>query len=110
MIFDKIRDEYAFGYDDVKMTVEVLIPSSQVRLCNLVKFASTLMPYFLVFITVVPCTVQWSVGLQLCEGLEVFSVVVSITVSCTVQWSVRLLLFEGRGVTSKFLKALALQS
>ncbi|XP_018024593.1 insulin-like growth factor 2 mRNA-binding protein 2 isoform X2 [Hyalella azteca] len=30
LIFEKIREEYAFGYDDVKLTVEVLIPSSQV--------------------------------------------------------------------------------
>lgn len=30
LIFEKIRDEYAFGYDEVKLTVEVLIPSSQV--------------------------------------------------------------------------------
>lgn len=30
LIFEKIREEYAFGYDDVRLTVEVLIPSSQV--------------------------------------------------------------------------------
>jgi insulin-like growth factor 2 mRNA-binding protein 1 len=30
LIFEKIREEYAFGYDDVKLTVEIMIPSSQV--------------------------------------------------------------------------------